>query len=249
MVHESFATTALVGELAVEQSCRALLGEAPVICDATMVVAGIPSVVATNPVHCYLREVPQPAGDGAVGGRETRSALARSTWPQPTIPTGAIWVIGNAPTALTRLLDLHEMGLILPAAVLGLPVGYVGAAEAKLRLWSLRPPPRLDHQRRPARWQRRRGRRHQRDRPLGAAMIGRAPQAALFGRLPSGASLQAAPGHDGSTAASTATRSSGRDDTKRSVSPETGCSSDSAAAWRNGRPCGSGRHRSEARPP
>jgi precorrin-8X/cobalt-precorrin-8 methylmutase len=50
-------------------------------------------------------------------------------------PEGAVWVIGNAPTALAALLDLCAAGQVRPAAVVGLPVGYVGAAEAKAALW------------------------------------------------------------------------------------------------------------------
>ena len=47
-----------------------------------------------------------------------------------------MWVIGNAPTALAQLLALHAAGVVEPAAVIGLPVGYVGAAEAKEALWA-----------------------------------------------------------------------------------------------------------------
>jgi len=51
-------------------------------------------------------------------------------------PDAALWVVGNAPTALARLLELHAAGTLRPAAVIGLPVGYVGAAEAKAALWA-----------------------------------------------------------------------------------------------------------------
>jgi precorrin-8X/cobalt-precorrin-8 methylmutase len=56
-------------------------------------------------------------------------------------PVGALWVVGNAPTALAALLDLHADRRVQPAAVVGVPVGYVGAAEAKAALWEgpLRP--------------------------------------------------------------------------------------------------------------
>jgi precorrin-8X/cobalt-precorrin-8 methylmutase len=51
-------------------------------------------------------------------------------------PDGAVWVVGNAPTALTALLELCRAGRVRPAAVVGLPVGYVGATEAKVALWA-----------------------------------------------------------------------------------------------------------------
>jgi precorrin-8X/cobalt-precorrin-8 methylmutase len=56
-------------------------------------------------------------------------------------PDGALWVVGNAPTALEEILRLHADGLLRPAAVVGLPVGFVGAAESKAALWAgdLRP--------------------------------------------------------------------------------------------------------------
>jgi precorrin-8X/cobalt-precorrin-8 methylmutase len=135
MVHatadESFASTALIGEQAVERAVAALAAGAPVVCDARMVVAGIPSV--PNAV-CFLDEVPQaPPGD-------TRSAAAIRLAAQRHAD-GALWVFGNAPTALFALLDLHAAGAVRPAAVVGLPVGYVGAAESKAALWdsALRP--------------------------------------------------------------------------------------------------------------
>jgi precorrin-8X/cobalt-precorrin-8 methylmutase len=90
-----------------------------------MVVAGIPSVPGR---HCFLDEVPQaPPGD-------TRSAAAIRLAAE-RFPDGALWVIGNAPTALFALLDLHAAASVRPAAVIGLPVGYVGAAESKAALW------------------------------------------------------------------------------------------------------------------
>jgi precorrin-8X/cobalt-precorrin-8 methylmutase len=135
MVHatadESFAETALVGERAVAAAVAALVAGAPVVCDARMVVAGIPSVAG---VRCFLDEVPQaPPGD-------TRSAAAIRLAAE-RFPDGALWVVGNAPTALFALLELHGAGVVRPAAVIGMPVGYVGAAESKAALWAspLRP--------------------------------------------------------------------------------------------------------------
>jgi precorrin-8X/cobalt-precorrin-8 methylmutase len=135
MVHatadESFAATALIGDRAVEAAVAALATGAPVVCDARMVVAGLPSVAGTV---CYLDEVPEaPPGD-------TRSAAAIRLAARRH-PEGALWVVGNAPTALFALLELATAGSLRPAAVVGLPVGYVGAAESKAALWSgrLRP--------------------------------------------------------------------------------------------------------------
>ena len=130
MVHatadEGFARTARIGERAVPAACRALAAGAPVVCDARMVVAGVPGVARAV---CLLGEVERaPEGDTR-SAEAFRRAAARH-------PDGALWVVGNAPTALAALLDLWEEGAVRPAAVVGLPVGYVGAAEVKERLWA-----------------------------------------------------------------------------------------------------------------
>ena len=130
MVHatadESFATTARIGDEAVEAAVKALAAGVPVVCDSRMVLAGIPSVA--NAV-CLLDEVPEaPRGDTR-SAAAIRLAAARH-------PDGALWVVGNAPTALFALLDLCAAGAVVPAVVVGLPVGYVGAAESKAALWA-----------------------------------------------------------------------------------------------------------------
>lgn len=129
MIHatadETFAESARIGERAVVSTVAALGRGAPLVCDSSMVVAGISSVTTAV---CYLDRVPRPPpGD-------TRSAAAVEL-AAGDHPDGAVWVIGNAPTALVRLLQLYAAGTVRPAAVIGLPVGYVGAAEAKARLW------------------------------------------------------------------------------------------------------------------
>jgi precorrin-8X/cobalt-precorrin-8 methylmutase len=130
MIHatadESFATSARIGAGAVAAAVEALMAGAPVICDSRMVVAGVPSVGRTA---CWLDEV----GNAEPG--DTRSAAAIRLAAERH-PEGALWVIGNAPTALAQLLRLHAAGALMPAAVIGLPVGYVGAAEAKANLWN-----------------------------------------------------------------------------------------------------------------
>lgn len=131
MVHatadDSFARTALVGSDAVDALVGGLASGAVVVCDANMVVAGIPAVAAHCPVRCYL--------DQATAGEGTSRSAAAVDLAASEHPAGAIWVFGNAPTALSRLLQLHESGAARPVAVVGLPVGYVGAAEAKQELW------------------------------------------------------------------------------------------------------------------
>lgn len=131
MVHatadDSFATSTRIGPEAVSAAIDALRAGAAVICDARMVAAGIPAVAATTAVSCYL--------DSAVATEGlTRSAAAVDA-AAADHPEGALWVFGNAPTALARLLELSHQG-VRPAAVIGLPVGYVGAAEAKEQLWA-----------------------------------------------------------------------------------------------------------------
>lgn len=132
MIHatadESFATSTRIGPEAVAAGVEALHRRAPVICDARMVAAGVPGVAAVCDVRCYLDRVPGP-----VDGRSTRSEAALEL-AAAEHPEGAVWVIGNAPTALARLIELHASGRVRPAAVIGLPVGYVGAAEAKQAL-------------------------------------------------------------------------------------------------------------------
>lgn len=131
MVHatadDSFARTALVGSGAVDALVEGLAAGAVLVCDANMVVAGIPAVASHCPVRCYL--------DSAAAGEGTTRSAAAVDVAASEHPRGAIWVFGNAPTALSRLLELHRSGAVRPVAVIGLPVGYVGAAEAKQDLW------------------------------------------------------------------------------------------------------------------
>jgi precorrin-8X/cobalt-precorrin-8 methylmutase len=110
----------------------ALLGGAPVLCDAQMVASGItrPRLPAGNEVVCTLSDPAVPSLAGRLG--TTRSAAALDLW-APRL-AGAVVAIGNAPTALFRLLELIDAGAGRPAAVLGIPVGFVGAAESKVAL-------------------------------------------------------------------------------------------------------------------
>lgn len=108
---------------------EALDAGAPVLCDTAMVAAGVTRarLPAGNEVICTLGhpEVRALARAHAT----TRTAAATELW-RPLLP-GAVVVVGNAPTALFRLLELVEEGTGPPAAVVGVPVGFVGAAESK----------------------------------------------------------------------------------------------------------------------
>jgi precorrin-8X/cobalt-precorrin-8 methylmutase len=110
----------------------ALARGAPVLCDSVMVAGGITRsrLRAGNPVVCTLRDGRVP--DLAARLRTTRSAAAVDLWRDQL--AGSVVAIGNAPTALFRLLELLEAGAQRPAAIIGIPVGFVGAAESKQAL-------------------------------------------------------------------------------------------------------------------
>lgn len=111
---------------------RALAGGAPVLCDAAMVAGGITRsrLPAANQVVCTLRDPRVPDLAARLG--TTRSAAAVELW--PGYLAGSVVAIGNAPTALFRLLEMLEAGGPRPAAIIGVPVGFVGAAESKQAL-------------------------------------------------------------------------------------------------------------------
>jgi precorrin-8X/cobalt-precorrin-8 methylmutase len=108
---------------------RALALGAPILCDSRMVAAGITRerLPARNAVLCTLGEL--GVLELAAELRTTRSAAAVELWRQHL--GGAVVAIGNAPTALFRLLEMLEDGAPLPALILGFPVGFIGAAESK----------------------------------------------------------------------------------------------------------------------
>ncbi len=108
---------------------EALRGGCPVLCDSEMVAHGVTRarLPAGNPVLCTLRDPRTPDRARAIGN--TRSAAALDLWGERL--GGSLVAIGNAPTALFRLLELLEAGAPPPAAVIGMPVGFVGAAESK----------------------------------------------------------------------------------------------------------------------
>jgi precorrin-8X/cobalt-precorrin-8 methylmutase len=116
----------------VEAARAALEGGAPILCDSNMVAHGVTRarLPANNPVVCTLTD-PGVASIAAELG-STRSAAALELWRNRL--AGAVVAIGNAPTALFRLLEILEEGVAPPAAVIGMPVGFVGAAESKQAL-------------------------------------------------------------------------------------------------------------------
>ncbi|WLP53642.1 precorrin-8X methylmutase [Agrobacterium fabrum] len=107
----------------------ALLAGKPVLCDAQMVAHGVTHarLPADNAVICTLRDPRTPEFAKNIGN--TRSAAALDLWADHL--EGALVAIGNAPTALFYLLEMLEKGGPRPAAIIGMPVGFVGAAESK----------------------------------------------------------------------------------------------------------------------
>lgn len=120
----------------------ALAAGAPILCDARMVSEGVTRarLPAANPVICTLNDPETPALAARLGN--TRSAAALELW-RPHLG-GAVVAIGNAPTALFHLLDmLADPACPRPAAIIGCPVGFVGAAESKAALIAAPPAPAL----------------------------------------------------------------------------------------------------------
>ena len=119
-----YSETLVLDEVALEGGLEALHRGAPIVVDVRMVAAGI---TAREP-HCYV-------SDSRTRELSRRLNITRSAagfrFAAQEVGTGAVWVVGNAPTALFELLDLPE---VEPALVVGLPVGFVGAAESKEKL-------------------------------------------------------------------------------------------------------------------
>lgn len=112
----------------------ALSAGAPILCDSTMVATGIirSRLPASNEIVCLLPE-PGLAQEATRRGT-TKTAAAVELWAERGLLGGAVVAIGNAPTALFRLLEVVAAGAPRPAAVFGIPVGFVGAAESKQAL-------------------------------------------------------------------------------------------------------------------
>ena len=116
-----YATTMVVDEAAAAAGVAALRAGAPVVVDVEMVRHGITGADA----RCYLPAGAQPG--------TTRSAAGMAAAAEAH-PHGAVVVVGCAPTALEEVVRLHDAGRFTPALVIGMPVGFVGAAESKERL-------------------------------------------------------------------------------------------------------------------
>ncbi|WP_067709525.1 precorrin-8X methylmutase [Nocardia yamanashiensis] len=116
----------------VAKARTALRAGAPILCDANMVASGVTRkrLPADNDVLCMLGDPRLPELAESLGN--TRSAAALELWRDRL--DGAVVAIGNAPTALFHLLDMLDAGAPKPAAVLGIPVGFIGAAESKQAL-------------------------------------------------------------------------------------------------------------------
>jgi precorrin-8X/cobalt-precorrin-8 methylmutase len=110
----------------------ALRAGAPILCDTSMVASGITRarLPAGNEVVCTLTDPRVPGLAAELGS--TRTAASLELWRDRL--AGALVVVGNAPTALYRLLELIELGAARPAGVIGVPVGFIGAAESKVAL-------------------------------------------------------------------------------------------------------------------
>jgi precorrin-8X/cobalt-precorrin-8 methylmutase len=111
---------------------NALRAGAPVLCDAQMIASGVTRarLPAENEIICTLNDTRVP--DLAQKMGTTRSAAAMELWRDRL--GGALVAIGNAPTALFRLFEMLDEGVAPPAAIIGIPVGFVGAAESKQAL-------------------------------------------------------------------------------------------------------------------
>ncbi|GAA2825439.1 precorrin-8X methylmutase [Kitasatospora paracochleata] len=111
---------------------KALHAGAPILCDVNMVASGVTRkrLPADNEVLCTLTDPAVPELARKMGN--TRSAAAMELW-LPRLE-GAVVAVGNAPTSLFRLLEMIEAGAPRPAAVIGVPVGFIGAAESKQAL-------------------------------------------------------------------------------------------------------------------
>ncbi|NRB38450.1 MAG: precorrin-8X methylmutase [Pseudomonadales bacterium] len=118
---------------ACESGMAALAQNCNILCDVEMVKQGITKRMINKEPLCFLNN--EKTAELAKARAETRSMAALDLW-QDHI-AGSVVVIGNAPTALFRLLEKLETGAAKPALIIGMPVGFVGAAESKQTLWDL----------------------------------------------------------------------------------------------------------------
>ena len=110
---------------------QALANDCAILCDVEMVKQGITKRMIKREPLCYLNHA--DTANLAKQAGETRSMAALQLWGDDL--QGSVVVIGNAPTALFRLLEMIRLGCAKPALIVGIPVGFVGAAESKQSLW------------------------------------------------------------------------------------------------------------------
>ncbi len=125
------ANLARFSAAAVSVGVAALNRNCPILCDVEMVKHGLTQRYLQSEPLCFLNH-PEVAERARCAG-ESRSMTAIHYW-QPYL-AGSIAIIGNAPTALYRLMELIEQGAAVPALIIAMPVGFVGAPEAKDYLW------------------------------------------------------------------------------------------------------------------
>ena len=123
-------------EHACEQGMQALAKGCNILCDVEMVKQGVTKRMIDKAPLCFLNNVSVAKKAKEIG--ETRSMVAVEKW-QDHIDNSVV-IIGNAPTALFRLLEKIEAGGPKPALIIGMPVGFVGAAESKQALWDCHQP-------------------------------------------------------------------------------------------------------------
>jgi precorrin isomerase len=127
----ALAGTLVLDEAQLRTAVALLRGGAPVVADVTMVAAGI----SGRDARCFLDRVPRAAEGSAPANGERAAAATRSARAMRLAaaahPVGAVFVVGCAPTALVELIALSAAGTLDPGLVIGLPVGFVGAAESK----------------------------------------------------------------------------------------------------------------------
>lgn len=120
-------------ENACQSGIDALQKGAAILCDVEMVKQGITKRMIKTDPYCFLNAPGVPERAKQTG--ETRTMAALTAW-LPYLE-GSVVVIGNAPTALFRLLEMIDQGAPKPALIIGMPVGFVGAAESKQALWDV----------------------------------------------------------------------------------------------------------------
>lgn len=120
-----------ISDGAIQAGIGALQQNAPLLCDVEMVRNGLTRRLLKVEPQCFLNH---PAVAPLAKSRGESRAMCALDWWRPQL-SGSIAIIGNAPTALLRLIEMLEQGADKPALIIGVPVGFIGAAESKAYLW------------------------------------------------------------------------------------------------------------------